>query len=183
MNYLHPVNHFSYGNFTPLQQAIVSRTKHGTLNQNYGYNLEIKAPLVSVSEAVESAFVLIEKATLPKVTNSPMSLTKRMFYFAGDPFVPYSANPGHTAEQARKTAAKWLAIAQLLEAEEKTNAAEAKKKADAEAAAKKARTNRLADLAYEYFDAAMTDLGPKKTRVIEDLYDLQEKLKTDGEAA
>jgi hypothetical protein len=177
--------HFSYGvsPFTPLQQAIIKNTKYGTLNYKLYEPAEITAPLQSISSAVEYAFVLVEKASLPRVTHATNTLSRRMFTFAGDPFVPYSTDPNHTSEQARKTAAKWLAIAGFLEDEEKDAAAEAKKKADAEKASEGARMSRLSALAGEYFDSYFTDLGPKKTRVIEELYDLQEKLKTDGEAA
>lgn len=170
-----PVDYFSHGTFSPLQKAIINRTDHGYINYKSFSGPEVTAPLQSISEAVESAFILVEKATLPKAMSSVRSTNARSFAFTGDgTFAGLSANPSVTAEQARKTASKWLAVAQFLDAEEKI---EAKKKADAEAEAKNARAARLGELALEYFDSYYMDLSSKKVRVIEEIYRLEQEVK------
>ncbi|MDQ0241198.1 hypothetical protein [Arthrobacter bambusae] len=178
-----PVNHFSYGTFTPLQNAILNRTDNGFVNyKSYG-GPEVTAPLQSLSRAVESAFILVEKATLPKITHAtPPLLGKRMFNFAGDPYVPYSTDPNQTSEQARKTAAKWLAIAAHLEAEEKAKSDEAKKKADAEAAAKVARAKELDRIATFHFGKPIRELSANKTSAVEEIYRLEQVIAEEGAA-
>lgn len=163
-----PVNHFSYGTFTPLQNAILNRTDNGFVNyKSYG-GPEVTAPLQSLSRAVESAFILVEKATLPKITHAtPPLLGKRMFNFAGDPYVPYSTDPNQTSEQARKTAAKWLAIAAHLESEEK-------KKADEEYVAKVARAKELDRIATFHFGKPIRELSANKASAIEEIYRLEQ---------
>jgi hypothetical protein len=113
--------------------------------------------------------------------DAPATLTKRQFYFAGDPYVPYSTDLNHTSERARQAATKWLAIAQHLDVEEKAKAYE---EAKAKAVAHAARAKRLDELADKYFGADFhSDLGERKARVIEDLYRLEQKLTDEGEAA
>lgn len=171
-----------------LQQAIINRTGHGTIRYGAYGGAEITADLASVAAAVESAYVLTAKDKLPKITHVTDTLSKRMFTFAGDPFVPYSTDPNHTSERARQTAAKWLAVARHLEAEEKAKAyedAKAKAVADAaERAAEASRKKRLDELADAWFGADFfTDLGPNKSAAIKEIYRLEQKLTNEGEAA
>lgn len=169
---------------TKLQQVIMDRT-HGTVKYSTYGDPTITATLNSVSEAVESAFVLVEKATLPKVECINKGAAGRTFstgsaFFADGLTVTMN---GGDSGYARKSASLWLAIAAHLEAEEKAAAAEAKKKADAVAAANRARATRLDGLAEEYFGEYLEDLGPKKTRVIEELYRLEQELANDQKDA
>jgi FPC/CPF motif-containing protein YcgG len=178
MTFLYPTRTFSYGvnspTLPPLHRALLRA--RGNIKYTAFGSPEVTSPLHEIANAVESAFVLVEKATLPKITHTPRTAAKRQFYFAGDPFVPYSTDPNHTAEQARNTAAKWLAIAGHLEAEEKAAAEEAKKQAAAKAEASRARRVRLTELAEEHFEEYFEDLGPKKQRVIEEIYRLEQEL-------
>lgn len=179
--YLRPVQHFSYGikPFTPLEHAIVKGTTFGTIKYNSYGPSEITAPLESVARAVESAYVLTPREALPKITATSKGNVNRSF--SGSNNLGATVQGG-TSESARQSAALWLAIAGLLEKEEKDAADDAKKKADAEQAAESARHKRLDALASEYFDAeCYIDLGPKKARVIDELYRLEEQLKQDDE--
>lgn len=182
MTYIIPTWGFNIDRNLPrLQRVIIERTDHGAMKYS-GYGHEITAPLESVARAVESAYVLVEKATLPKVTLSFKYPDKRTFSFAGDPFTPYTTDPNHTADRARKTAAKWLSIAAHLEAEEKTAAAEAKLRAEqVKAEAERVRHNRLNLIADRYFGKDFDELGDNKASAVKEIYRLEEQLKTDTE--
>lgn len=159
---------------TKLQQVIVDRT-YGTVKFSAYGDPTITATLNSVSEAVESAFVLVERATIPKTRDIVRIGNTRSFSFEGEPWSGVKVNVGATAKAARSMAIKWLSIAAHIEAEEA-----AKEKADAEAAkvaeaeAKNARATRLGELALEYFDSYYMDLSSKKVRVIEEIYRLEQ---------
>jgi hypothetical protein len=160
-----------------LQRTILGRTRVGTLT-GHGYNIEIKAALSDVADAVESAYILTPKDDLPKVTASAETRYGRRFHVEGHPFMQ---PPGKsTAAEARKRATAWLAIAQHLEVEEKAKAyeeAKAKAVADAmNAAAEAARKARLNELADEWFGKDYNDLGPNKAAAIKEIHRLETQL-------
>ncbi|WP_284984274.1 hypothetical protein [Arthrobacter sp. efr-133-TYG-118] len=161
------------GPITHLQRVILDRTPGRTVRYSPDSGVEIIADLGYVADAVESAFVLVPREALPKIGRTNTTVNGGSFTTAAGENI--QLNDGADAEKVRKVAATWLAVAALLESEEKAKADEAKKKEAAEAAAKIARTTRLEQLADEYFEEYFEELGPKKTRVIEELYRLEEE--------
>lgn len=167
-----PAFHPNPASLTELQKVIIQRGMGTIKHFTYG-SPEITGTIESITDAVESAYILTPKADLPKVTNSPSTATKRQFYFAGDPFVPCSTDLHYTSEQARKSAAKWLAVAQFLGAEEKAKATDEAKAKAASAMAEAARKKRLDELADEWFGKDYFDLGPNKASAVKEIYRLE----------
>jgi hypothetical protein len=164
-----------FGN-TPLERAIIDRARGSITRHSYGPP-QINTDLQSLTGAVESAFVLIPRDALPKITadgTTPPGAYTRAFAFKDYPAVTMTGRP--TAQEARRRAAAWVAVAALLEGEEKTAADKAKAEAEAEQAAAAARSKRLDELALEYFNDHHADLGVRKARVIEDTYKLEQQL-------
>lgn len=157
--------------FTPLEQAIYRGNHFGVITYNSQGPTEIKAPLRSIADSVEAAYVLTPREALPKVTATVDLLGTRKF--TGTNGLGATITGGNS-ESARQSAALWLAIAGLLEAEEKKAADEAKTKAAAEKAKENARLKRLDELADEHFEEYFEDLGPKKTTAIEEIYRLEQ---------
>jgi len=166
-------------NLTPLQRAIAKGSYNGTIRYGIYGPPEITAPLESIADTVESAYVLTPKDELPKVTASPVGSFE--VEGIGALWVPDS----RTAEGARKRAAAWLAIAKHLEAEEKAKAyEEAKAKAVADKVAEAARQQRLNELADEWFGKDFyTYLSPNKASAVKEIYRLETKLTEDKDAA
>jgi hypothetical protein len=163
---------FPGGGKTLLEHTILTRANGSVTPSIYG-PIRISSDLPSLTGAIESTFVLVPRQALPKITQTPEST------FFGRTFRTDSGlglTAGGSADDARKTAAAWLAVAQVLEGEEKAAADEAKKKAAAEQQAADARRKRLDELATEYFDDDFMNLGFRKARIIEDTYKLEQQL-------
>lgn len=121
---------------------------------------------------MESAYILTPKTDLPKVTRT----IPGVYVVEG---VGPLASIRSTAEEARKYANAWLAIAKHLEREEAARVyEEAKAKAVAEAAAAAAKQARLDELADEWFGKDYTDLGPNKAAAIQEIHRLETQLNT-----
>ena len=172
--FFRPVQGLSFGRtLTPLQHVIVNRTVSGTMRQPGFGHLEITAPLVALSDGIESAFVLTPREALPKIHVTDHGLHRR--HFASGSGLGAEVTGGNS-ETARQSAALWLAIAQHLEAEEKAAAEEAKKKAAADA-------KRLDELADEYFDTDdFSDLSTKKQRAVKHIHQLEQELNQEDKA-
>jgi hypothetical protein len=163
----------AYRGNTPLERAIIDRAR-GTITSHRFGPPQIDTDLGSLTRAIDSAFVLIPRDAVPTIERATRSDYARSFHFPGN--VTIGTAPDITAEQARKKAAAWVAVAAKLEGEEKAAADKAKAEADAEQAAAAARSKRLDELAAEYFADDFMNLGARKARVIEDTYKLELQL-------